>query len=480
MSTDKINLEIPILKDAKICSRACEYKHDDGQLEILGNNSLVTCVGCGKKCHMQCQKIPNNLVESVNSVPQNNRIFAYFGQMSYMRVVCDNCANLLNSNVDKGKQPTFQSLFEKIATEVFEKKLKERENEMKMNMNVEPIQSTSFQINSLKRKKSNMDGDTEEDSHDPTNNILISLLAKIEEMNGFMKLQQDQSKIQYNDVTKLISDVGESVNLNIDAKNEILNTKIDSVKQIIGECALKLERNESSIDDGLQKGFNNLFENVQKCITPLLTPVRVNPRSSLRRAAFTNNTTENHSDTPRSRWSQNNVGPNLPTESGRNENVEIFGPAISRRINFGKESQENAKAVRPQFRHNNAIYVRYVDSSITADKMLNIVKINQVLNEAIQHDPGVIEINRLVKKSLTEEEIARFKNGVSFRIGCADFLFEALQSKENWANHWEIRLWDPNFKTNEKRNSDEMETESSTSAHLNDLQRSPQQVQRKD
>lgn len=159
--------------------------------------------------------------------------------------------------------------------------------------------------------------------------------------------------------------------------------------------------------------------------------------------------------------------PKLPTEDGSNENVGIFGPAVNRRIDFGSRNNETApKQKQSQFQHDTAIFVRYVDPSITAVKMLDIVKMNEVLKEALKNDPGAVEVTRLVKKSLTEDQITGFRNGVSYRIGCTESLFEALQAKSNWATHWQIRPWDNEYKNTENEietsfnglNSDETTT----------------------
>lgn len=120
-----------------------------------------------------------------------------------------------------------------------------------------------------------------------------------------------------------------------------------------------------------------------------------------------------------------------------------------RRIDFGSGNKERAGR-KPQFKHDTAIFVRYIDHTITEAKMLDIVKMNAAMNEALEKDSSAVEVTRLVKKSLTEDQIASFKNGVSFRIGCTSSLFEALQTKSNWATHWQIRPWDRDYKNAEK------------------------------
>lgn len=121
--SDQIKLNMSVIPEAKICSNEC-HKHDDGNLEQLGTESLVFCVGCGRKCHLECHKVPISLVNSVKSVPNNNRGFAYFGDMSYLRIVCDNCANMLMANVPGNTRPSFQVLFENLANKILRTQFK--------------------------------------------------------------------------------------------------------------------------------------------------------------------------------------------------------------------------------------------------------------------------------------------------------------------------------------------------------------------
>lgn len=168
---------------------------------------------------------------------------------------------------------------------------------------------------------------------------------------------------------------------------------------------------------------------------------------------YSNSQTESGKDdnnlnyTPRSYRANTIRGPRLPTEGGISEDAGIFGPVVKRRIDFASNNQRNVpKVAKPHFQHTNAIYLRYVNSEITAEKMMGIIKRNPILKEAVENDPNAIEINRLVKNSLTEEQIANFKSGVSYRIGCTDQLMGALMDRSNWATHWELRQWDPIFK----------------------------------
>lgn len=109
------------------------------------------------------------------------------------------------------------------------------------------------------------------------------------------------------------------------------------------------------------------------------------------------------------------------------------------RIDFTQN--ENTKQMRPQFIHQTAIYIRYVNPQITADKMMDIVEQNKTIKDEMEKDPDSIQVTRLVKSTITEEQIAGFRNGVSYRIGCKESLISQLSDKSNWATHWEIRPW---------------------------------------
>lgn len=189
--------------------------------------------------------------------------------------------------------------------------------------------------------------------------------------------------------------------------------------------------------------------------SPFNTPSRGNHQfgssraSSMRRNAMNNHARNNHQNgTPTSKPLS---GPSLPTESGAATGDEsLFGPAVPRKLTFNSvEGQQSQRGPRNEFRHENAIYIRYIDPSITTEKMMAILNKNATIEETIKTNPDVIEVTRLVKKRATEDEIAKRRNGVSYRIGCSPELLPLINDKSIWASHWEIRLWDKDFGENE-------------------------------
>lgn len=163
-------MNMGMLTHAKICSNDCQYKHDDGELESLGVDSIVSCVGCGRKCHMECHKVPLSLIKAVKSVPQNNRNFAYLGEMSYIRVVCDNCANMLMADIQNGTKPSFQSLF------VIDQIMKEKEIVVATSKN-------NGNSNKAKRKKRDCESDNEEVNHESMKAAMKSAMSELLKSN---------------------------------------------------------------------------------------------------------------------------------------------------------------------------------------------------------------------------------------------------------------------------------------------------------
>lgn len=107
------NLEL--FDDAKLCSTNCKCDDGDGNSVQMTKEYSVYCVGCGRECHMPCHKVSHSITAAVKRVPINNRMNAYFGECSYMRIVCDNCANLLITNVPSGEKSCFLTLFNRLA-----------------------------------------------------------------------------------------------------------------------------------------------------------------------------------------------------------------------------------------------------------------------------------------------------------------------------------------------------------------------------
>lgn len=190
------------------------------------------------------------------------------------------------------------------------------------------------------------------------------------------------------------------------------------------------------------------MQSAQKWLSPYTTPVRNRDNQNTLRKNLLQSRMRNHqaNETPKMQATGNLRGPIIPTQGGNNGTTDVFGPAIKRRINFMAQPDEMPKRIESRFLHEDAIYIRYVNPQITSDKMFDIIKLNTTLKEAIENDGQAIEVTRLVKGALTEEQISGLKYGVSYRIGCKKELMDALTSQSNWATHWETRLWDPNFK----------------------------------
>lgn len=465
-NTNTIKLNLNVIPDAKICTNECTFKHDNGNLEKLGADSIIFCVGCGRKCHMECHNTPIALINSFKMVPRNNRNMAYFGEMSYLRIVCDNCANMLMANVPTNTKPCFQFLFEQVANKVIERKLKSLEEELKAKEPIEPKQNGNN--GTAKRKKPSDDTHYSDDSENEVSKKYIKT-----ELKSMLQDLLDAQLVNFKDC---VSKIGKDVKLNIVKTNDNLGAKITAVDKLVNACSMKLDGHNMTIDDGFQKGFNNLMENAHKWLSPCITPTptrNTNGRPSLRKNLLQSKFKQRQmydqtgmrqsgeekdnslNNTPRYYRASAKRGPTLPTEGGISQDNDVFGPAVKRRIDFTAVNNQGdrPRQAKSRFQHSNAIYLRYVNPQITAEKMMIIIKRNPLLNEAIVKDPNAVEINRLVKSSLTEDQIANFKSGVSYRIGCEDHLLATLMDKGNWATHWEIRQWDPTFKDQAKNKS---------------------------
>lgn len=432
--------DLELLGEAKLCSSGCKYDDGEGQVLEMTKDYSVYCVGCGRACHMPCHKVPMSMSSVVKRVPKENRMNAYFGECSYLRIVCDNCANLLITDVPRGSKSCFLTLFNQLA-----KKNNDKNDTNATDSDVSRAPATQ---RSKKRKADEAVGDKNEIVLD-----MKCLLEKcLDKMSNFeIVSSQLQSTVARNDdqldklyklnidtskqLTKKLDDIGVGVNN--------MGTKCDSNGQLLNDINTKLEHNVISIDDGLQKGFNKLVDLTEKLYSPA-TPRSANNyfmasgRSSVRKTAISN-------DRARRNFTHGTpTGPSLPTQSGAATDEGLFGPAVPRKLNFG-EPQTLNRGPRKEFRHDNAIYIRYVDPSITSDKMMAILTKNEAIKNALDHDPNAVEITRLVKNGCTEEEIAKRRYGVSYRIGCSLDLLSLVNDKSIWASHWEIRLWDKEF-----------------------------------
>lgn len=451
---DKISLNMKLIPEAKICNSDCDFKNDDGTLEVLGEISLVYCIGCGRKCHMECHKVPTLLINSVKMVPPKSRNCAYMGDLSYLKIVCDNCANLLMANVPMNTRPCFQVLFEQMANKVLLKKIKELEEEL-TKKEAAPLPQTSSQVQAGKRKKADNDND-DNATNDDLKSFITDVMKKLNDMEHKASTRSTLIESHLNDIKGNFVKANSGIESSIKNIHNSLGAQLNAVDTMVNNCSMKLDRNlmkieknDVDIDNGLQKGFNNLMETAPQWLSPCLTPIRCNEnRSSLRKSVLqksVNIRLGTLNETPKSNRFNAQRGPKLPTEVGSNEDNDIFGPKVRRRVDFNDMKASNDKPKQKMFKHDAAIYLRYVNAQITAEKMLDIVKKNPILKEAIDNDPDSVEINRLVKSSLTEDQIANFKNGISYRIGCVNSLLNDLMNKANWATHWEMRQWDPNF-----------------------------------
>lgn len=159
-----------------------------------------------------------------------------------------------------------------------------------------------------KRKGDELDGEPADE-----NNLMTEMKRLIEKCT--IKLNNVESattiaKLNAKSIAKLndIETTQLSMLMNVKSNGHALlsiNSKIDS--------------NVSTIDDGLQKGFNQLTQLAEKMNSPFNTPSRGNRQfgstraSSMRRNAMNNHALNNYQNgTPTSKP----LGPSIPTESG--------------------------------------------------------------------------------------------------------------------------------------------------------------------
>lgn len=403
--------QLNLLDNAKICDSNCNVK----------NNYAVFCVGCGRSCHLECHKAPDQLITLVSAVPKANRQSAYYGEASYTRLICDNCANLINSNVPNGSKPCFLTMFNEIA---------KKESEV---MTITDTEQQNAQRPTTKKRKSDTlvgESDKDEDPIGDLQRLVKQCLFKLD-------------KVERATTQTLPKQLNE-----IDAAQKSTVAAIESNAQALDKIGAKIEQNVGYVDDGMQKGFNKLTELTEKLYTPMNTPHRVNQRvngrpSSLRQRAI-NNAARN--DTPNR--TPKSSGPILPTESDTATDENLFGPAVPRKLVFSGPDQRPETGKRHEFRHEQAIFIRYVNPSITPGRMAAILNTNAKIKEANEQNSDSIEITRLVRKSLSEDDISR-RRSVSYRTGCTTELYPLISDKQMWASHWEIRQWDKNYGAND-------------------------------
>lgn len=169
------------------------------------------------------------MVTSVSTVPKNNREKAYFGECSYIRLVCENCANLLICNVQKGSKPCFLSLFNDLAKKQGEKK----EEAATTNDN-------DGRSNSKKRRSDDLDNEPAE--ADSTLTEMKRLLEKC-----MIKLNNVENATTKN-IAKQLND--------IENAQKSMVVKLQSNNHALEEINSKIDRNLSSIDDCKKASIN--------------------------------------------------------------------------------------------------------------------------------------------------------------------------------------------------------------------------------
>lgn len=430
-------LELKQLHGTKICSDSCKHVYDNGLVEKMGAQHVVYCVGCGKGCHMPCHNVPEPIANSIKNIPVHNRAKAYFGEMSYVKIVCDNCANLLTSEVPIGEKPTFFTLFNKLATKLIEKF--GEGSEMKMDEEGNSNENGIDDYQSGKKRKGVAINSTQD--------MLCEMIELKRLVNScFIKMKNvETTNEQILEASKASTVAVEKLNTVEGSITNVLN-RLNENGTLLSTLHTKIDGNALVMDDGFQKGFNKLADLNEKMCSPStpvnndrwFTPNGYNRGTSLRRMAFTNRS-RHRGGTP----FESSGGPVIPTENGAATDNGLFGPAVPRRLNF--EGQHAEGAPRKEFRHENAIYIRYVDASIKPETMVQILAKKEEVKRMIEQTPDSIEVTRLVKKTMSEEDIAKRRFGVSYRIGCCLELIEVIKDKSMWANHWEIREWDKDY-----------------------------------
>lgn len=422
-------LDLKTEEEAFLCDNECKEKLDDGSMLNLTPESAVMCVGCGRKCHMECHKVPKTFVNAVKSVPMKNRVKAYFGECSYVRLVCDSCANLLNRNVHWQCKPTFLTLFSKIAEDMIREKyvLKNKESVIEDT----PINSSNV-VNGGKRRRVSENGMEGGEILNEMRKVMDICVKKLDILE---KKCDSNAKGNENGFNSL-SDAIHGANIFVSDGLKGIGEKIVGIDDKMKEFNDKIDSKHNIIESGLQMGFHNLLSETEKLLSPITPRAPHKDRKNLRKYA-TINSAINISNTPHTRSFVSEVQPNPGTSSDEN----LFGSIVPRRIIDERSKTMDMNRQGNDFRHNKAIYLRYVDPLITPNKIINILKKNTIINDSIIADANNVEITRLTKKALTEDEIRAYKFGVSYRIGAADELYDILKSGELFAPHWEIRPW---------------------------------------
>lgn len=452
----KVALELIRIPEAHLCTSNCANTNRKGETEPLYSKAYANCVGCGVPCHLSCHGIPRELIDAFDKIPKADKQNAFFGEKSYMRIVCQNCSNWLLADAPESGKPSFAHLFTRVAN----KALKDEAESV--------AQNDDEKINGSKRKKPEED-DNKVDMYE----VMMTCVRKINEIQTIsaktsveINNKLDQLNAGQNGIKKELENINQTVKYDdnnvksgISDLKDVIQKSLTSIENKLDSCSSDVKSNEKTFDDVIQKGFNNLKVTASDWLSPLVTPKRNDRnRDSVRRMAFSNTNKYrqmNNDETPKSRFTQFSRGPKIPTENGESAVEDIFGPSV-KRPNFnervqGDRDKMNRERVnqksRSTFKHAKAVYIRFVDPSISTSKMLEIVTRDTQVKEAYSNDPSAIEITRLVKKSLSEDDILKLKNGISFRVGCVDTLYSSINDKKMWASHWQVREWDSNFKS---------------------------------
>lgn len=421
------NLDLKLLEHARICNNECKEKMDDGSLHGLTTISSFSCVGCGRNCHMECHRVPKSLCEAVKKVPTNNRVNSYFGEYSYMRLVCENCANWLMVDVKGGETPSFLSLFTKLIDKTIKEKYVLKNVNESMGERVPPVTGLNARANAKRKKPS--DNDIEETGLlDEMRKMMASCMEKLDGIDKKIDTSSNDASAKFS----ALSEMSSKSSRVITGKLSTMDSCVGNINQKLCDIDKKMDLKHGEMENGLQRGFNNLIDKTEKLLSPL-TPKRNERRFSFRHQAMVNSARKFSASSRLNGYS--GVVKDAATLQGSSTENEIFGTIVPRRLFNGSENGTKG------FIHEKAVHLRYVDPLITPTKLLKIMSKNSEIDNAVKDNINCIEINRLTKKGLTEEEIRSMKYGVSYRIGANENIFNIIKTGLLFAPHWEIREW---------------------------------------
>lgn len=422
-----INLNLRILENARMCNNECKEKLDDGSLHGLTNVSSFSCVGCGRACHMECHKVPKSLSEAIKKIPMNNRVHSFFGEFSYMRLVCENCANWLMVDMRVGETPSFLLLFTKLVNKIIKDKYVLKSGNEVMVENSEPANNTVLNARVNAKRKKTSENDIEETGLiNEMKKMMASCLEKLEVMDKKIDTNHKDMDSGISTITDMTIENTRSITGSLSTMDNYFGELRGKLLDIDG----KIDSKHGEMENGIQEGFNNLINKTEKLLSPM-TPKRNGRNVSFRQQAMVNSARKFSA----AQRLNSDVLKTANTSHGSSIENESFGTVIPRRLFNSSDSGARG------FIHDKAIHLRYVDPIITPNKILGILKKNSVISDAIKNNSKCIEINRLTKRHLTEEEIRSLKYGVSYRIGSDENIFDIVKGGSLFAPHWEIRDW---------------------------------------